>query len=307
MSTKQPRVIFAGTGSFAVPMLRALQPQTTIVAVVSQTTISPIGTIATQRGLRVLTPTHIDTIAQEFNDCHPDLLIVADYGQIIPDSILSLPRYGCLNIHPSLLPRYRGASPIPAAILNGDTATGVTIIVMDTAMDHGPILAQTPHPLTGQETAESLEASLAAAGAELLLRILPHYLRGEIKKVEQNHAQATYCQILRRSDGELAWEDSPENVSRKIRAYYPWPGVWCRVTLRGKPKVIKLLNVQPWTEACGLVPSLKAGLFFWQHSLLGLRLTSGALAVAELQAEGGRKLSGEAFYRGYHDIVHDTP
>ena len=169
----------------------------------------------------------LDELDEDFT-C--DLMVVASYGKIIPKSILDIPKYGALNVHPSLLPKYRGASPIPATILNGDKITGVTIIKMDEKMDHGPIVATRKISLTGQEKFPDLINKLFQLGAELLVKTIPDFITKRLKPVGQNHAKALFCLPLTRQSGyfDINSPPSPEKLDRMIRAYYPWPGVWTR-------------------------------------------------------------------------------
>lgn len=159
-----------------------------------------------------------------------DLAVVAAYGHILTKNELETPKYGCINVHPSLLPKYRGPSPVPTTILNGDKATGVTIIKMDEKMDHGPIIATKKISLTGQEIFPELINKLFQLGAELLVKIIPDFISGKIKPIRQNHAKASFCQLIKKQDGyfDIGNLPSPDKLDRMIRAYYPWPGVWTR-------------------------------------------------------------------------------
>lgn len=172
-----------------------------------------------------------------------DLAILVAYGKIIPAEILSKPKFGFVNVHPSLLPKYRGPSPIQTAILEGDKETGVTIIKLDQEVDHGPILAQKEIEIAGDDTHESLTEKTGQAGSKLLVEILPRYLSGKIKPQEQNHANATFTEKIIKADGFINLENPPsaKALDLMIRAYFPWPAIWTKTELNGKLKIIKFL------------------------------------------------------------------
>ena len=177
-----------------------------------------------------------------------DIAILAAFGQIIPKEILTIPKYGFLNVHPSLLPKYRGPSPIRTPILEGETKTGVTIIKLDKELDHGPILDQKEITIDKLDTLMSLTEKLAKFGADLLIETLPYYLSGKIKPKEQDHAQATYTKRLTKKDGYINLDNpsDPIKLDRLIRAFYPWPGVWSKLMVNGKWLIVKFLPDSPF-------------------------------------------------------------
>jgi len=201
----------------------------------------------------------------------PDLAIIAAYGKIIPKEILDIPRYGTLNVHGSLLPKYRGASPIQHAILNGDKETGVTIMKIDEEMDHGNIISNLKTQISKVDTYDSLSQKLAISGAKLLIKIIPDYISGRIKPIEQDHSKATYTKIIKKEDGKIDWSKSAEEIERMTRAFYPWPTAW--TTWNGK--ILKILEA----EVCG-----------------------NNLAIKKLQLEGGKILSIREFLNGHKDF-----
>ncbi|MBI2334195.1 methionyl-tRNA formyltransferase [Candidatus Daviesbacteria bacterium] len=219
---KMPRhnieIVFFGSDPWSIHVLTALEDHFDVKAVVA----APEGAVANYFKGLVLT---LDELDENFT-C--DLMVVASYGKIIPKSILDIPRKGALNVHPSLLPKYRGASPVPATILNGEKETGVTIIKMDRQMDHGPIVATRKISLTGKENMQELINKLFQLGAELLVKIIPDFVTGKITLRPQNPKQATYCPLLTRKSGFFNIDKPPKQLDRMIRAYYPWPGVWTR-------------------------------------------------------------------------------
>jgi len=207
----------------------------------------------------------------DIKNIKPDSIIVANFGEIIPQEILDIPRYGSLNVHPSLLPQHRGPSPIQTAILNGDKKTGVTIMLMDAQIDHGPILVQKETVIGPNETYLQLHDRLAILGAELLIDIIPDWIAGRIKLSQQDHKVATYTKILTREDGKIDWKKSAEEIERQIRAFNPWPGAF---TIWQK-KRIKVLRA---------------------------RLENDKLIITEVQPEGKKPMSFEAFQRGHKNF-----
>jgi methionyl-tRNA formyltransferase len=200
-------------------------------------TPSPVKEAALELGLEVYQPERIRDIevAEKLRALEPDLVVVVAYGQIIPKSVLTIPRLGAVNVHASLLPRHRGAAPVPHAILAGDPETGVTIMRMDEQLDHGPILATSGTPIGAREDAVELTSRLAGMGARLLVETLDGL--EEIEAVEQDHARATVAPRLRKEDGELGWEIGAQEIDRRVRGLQPWPGVTLP-TKKGRVKVL---------------------------------------------------------------------
>jgi len=202
-----------------------------------------------------------------------DLGIVVVYGKIIPKKMLAMPKYGFLNIHPSLLPKYRGPSPIKTAIANGDTETGVTIIELDSEMDHGPIIGHESCIIDHDERHEQLREKLANLGAELLIKTIPEYISGHIEAKPQDHTKATHTRMLNKEDGKISLNDDPQMIYNKFRAYHEWPGVWfmhknIRVIVRDckiencklkitllQPEGKKPMNVLEYTNGYGRLPN----------------------------------------------------
>ncbi len=208
---------------------------------------------------------------QEIKEVNPDLVVVASYGKIIPKSFLDLPRYGCLNVHPSLLPKYRGASPIQNTILNNEKEAGVSIILMDEKMDHGPIVASIKYQISEKIRYKELEKELAKLSAKLLKEVLPKWLKGKVKPKEQEHSQATFTKVLKREDGEVNLDDDPREIERKVRAFDPWPGIYAI----WKNKRIKILDV---------------------------KVLDNKLMIKKVQPEGKKEMSFEDFKRGHQEF-----
>jgi len=269
------KTIFMGTPNFALPILEALITSKDFkpIAVITspnkpvgrkqEMTPPPVKVLAHTHNIPVLQPEKVRTpeAVQQIKDLQPDLIIVAAYGKIIPGDILQIPKYGCINVHGSLLPKYRGPSPIQAAILEGEKATGITIMVMDENMDTGPMLLQQEITLDSKETFQTLHDKLSQLGADLLLQALPQYVRGELKPQEQDNTLATYCQMITREDGQLIWNKNSEELERQIRAFTPWPGAFTFYHIQPN-KRLKILNAEilpDHGEKIPLNPPLRKG------------------------------------------------
>jgi methionyl-tRNA formyltransferase len=232
------RVIFMGTPEFAVPTLAMLADCYEVVGVYTrpdkpagrgqELVRSPVKEFALARGLPLYQPTTLrkPEAASVLRALQPDVIVVAAFGLILPPEVLAIPPYGCLNVHASLLPRWRGAAPVAAAILAGDAETGCTIMRMDAGIDTGPILAQAALPIAPDDTTGSLTARLAHLGAELLAVTLPRWVAGEISPRPQDDARATYAPVIRKEEGRLHWARPADHLARQVRAYQPWPGAY---------------------------------------------------------------------------------
>ncbi len=274
------RVVFFGTPEFVIPVLKSLHLNFNLVGVVTAPdsiqgrkkllTPSPIKKYCLEKSLSpIFTPDRLDqSIAENLKALNPSLFIVAAYGKILPKIILDIPTLGALNIHPSLLPKYRGPSPIQSAILNGDNKTGISIIRMDDQMDHGPILKQWVFPISEKDTSESLHINMFADAAKKLPSIIEDYLQGSLLPQPQDENQATYCPLITKKSGFFSLENPPppEILDRMIRAYYPWPTAWTTLKIKDKEVRIKFL------------PDYK------------------------LQVEGGKPLTLKEFLNGYPEL-----
>jgi methionyl-tRNA formyltransferase len=239
------RILFCGTPEFAVPSLKRLiaEPDFTIEAVITQpdrprgrggqVSASPVKEVALEAGLHVYQPEKMRSdSAQEFiRRVAPDLVVIIAYGQIIPARLLDIPRLGWINLHASLLPKYRGAAPVNWAIVRGETPTGLTTMRIDAGMDTGPTLLRWETRIGADETAPQLAARLAAAGPDLVVETLRRYSRGEITPEPQDHSQATLAPLLKKEDGRVGWSLSAQEIYNRIRGFDPWPG--CYTTFRG--------------------------------------------------------------------------
>jgi methionyl-tRNA formyltransferase len=226
-------------------------------------------------------------------DLAPDLIVVAAFGQLLPPDVLALPLHGCLNVHASLLPRWRGASPINAAILAGDAEAGVTIMLMDAGLDTGPMLARRATPIGPDETAGALSDRLALLGAELLVETVPRWLAGVLTLEPQDDAQATMTRLLQKSDGRLDWQRSADELARQVRAYTPWPGAF--TTWEGRTLKVQRATALPFTG------QLPPGACFTptDSTMLAVACGQGALALEVIQLEGKRAMPAAEVLRGY--------
>ena len=258
----------------------------------------PVKELALAHHLSVLQPKSLRKVEviDELKELKPEAIVVAAYGQILPPQVLAIPTHGCLNVHPSLLPEYRGAAPIAGAILAGEEETGVTIMLMDEGMDTGPILAQRRLTIEPEDTTESLSEKLSRLGAALLLETLPLWLRGGITPRPQDDSQATYTKPTAKEDGLIDWSLPAVEIWRRCRAYYPWPSTY--TYWRGE--LLKVLNAEAlphWSGegVPGQVMALDEG--------LAVATGEGALLLSEVQLAGKRALNIEDFARGHRDFV----
>lgn len=304
------RVVFMGSPRIAVPTLEALIANgQDVVGVVTQPdkpagrghglVAPPVKEAALRHGIPVLQPPRLrrpDAVAA-LRDLQPDVIVVFAYGQILRPAVLELPRLGCLNIHPSLLPRYRGVAPINWAILEGLDETGVTIMLMDEGVDSGPILAQARERVRPDDDAETLGARLAECGAELLVRTLREWAARRIQPTPQDAAEATFTRMLTREDGRVDWRLSAVEIERRSRAFRPWPGLY--TTFGGRTlKLLDVVVLESPTE--GREPGEVIGeVEVNGEPAIAVATGSGALGVRQLQLEGKRAMGVAEFLRGY--------
>ena len=302
-----PRVVFFGSPDFAVPTLRALldSPWRPIAVVTQPDRPSgrgrklarpPVAELAADAGIAVLQPERLrapEAIAA-IVALAPELQIVAAYGQLLPAAVLDAPRYGTLNVHASLLPRWRGAAPISAAIAAGDVETGATIMLVDETEDTGPILAQRATLVGEHETAGELSDRLAALGAALLLETIPRWLAGEIAPQAQDDSLATRARRVRKEAGAIDWSQSAAQIARQIRAYTPWPGAFA--ALDGQRVRLAAATAEPGAGAAGEIVSV-------DEDAIRVAAGEGIAAVERLQRAGKRELSAAEFARGAGELL----
>ncbi|HEY1718334.1 MAG TPA: methionyl-tRNA formyltransferase [Verrucomicrobiae bacterium] len=329
---KKLEIIFMGTAELSCASLEKLagqasslsddgqdaRPTFSVAAVVTQPDkpkgremklqFSPVKILAEKLKLPVLQPAKArdEKFISELRGLNSDLIVVVAYGQILPQSILDLPKFGCVNVHTSLLPKYRGASPIQSAILNGETETGVTIMKMDAGLDTGEIISQSRTPILPKDNSQTLHDRLAQLGAELLVETIPDYVAGKILPKPQPVGGASYTAKIKKEDGKIDWNEPAEKILNRLRAFTPWPGAFTFFSGTGILPVIGRL------EACPTKPQL---LKIWKAEVVeksggageilsadknGIVVACGknALRILELQREGGRRLSAQEFLAG---------
>lgn len=309
--TQKIRTIFMGTPDFAVPGLQALLTVSDfeVIAVYTQPdkavgrkqllTAPPVKVLAEKYNIPVFQPKKIKTELDRINELKPDLIVVIAYGKIIPQVILDIPKHGCVNVHASLLPRYRGASCLQAPILNNDTETGVTIMQMDAGMDTGPILHQEKIKLQGTETLSELHDHLSQLGAKTLVSTLLSYCRGEITAQAQDESQATYVTLTKKEDGHLDPNKDALYLERQLRACQPWPGAYLILDNQEK---IKILAVKVEIKE----HNRKIGEFYVENEQLYLACGQNVLHILKLQRENRNAVNASDFLKGNQDIIKLT-
>lgn len=297
------KVVFMGTPDFAVPALQALLETQNVVGVVTQPDSpfgrgrklrpSPVKTAALAADIPVYQPKSLrsEAAAAPLRDWQPDIIIVAAFGQILKPHILDLPPHGCLNIHASLLPRWRGASPIQHAIMSGDAETGVCLMRMDVGLDTGPVFACRATPISASDDAAALHDRLAALGGALLRDHLDDIIAGKLAARPQEDAKSTYAPMIRKEDGRLDWTKSAAELDRRIRAMTPWPGAF--TTWQGKP--LKILSARPSDEP----PRARPGLVLRDDGgETAVATGSGLLILDVIQLAGKKAMPAADFVRG---------
>ncbi|MYC28592.1 MAG: methionyl-tRNA formyltransferase [Chloroflexi bacterium] len=308
------RVVFMGTPSYAVPVLEILQlsADLDVVAVVTppdrprgrgqSMEATPVKVAAQKADIPVFQPASLrpSHVQEELASLNADVSVVAAYGKLLPANVLDLPRHGCLNIHPSLLPRYRGPSPVVTALLEGLETTGVTLMLLDEGMDTGPILVQEEYRLRGDETAGSLTEELFRVGGRLLVENLGPWAGGQLEATKQDESQATLTRKVERTDGRADWNLAAAELERRQRAFTPWPGLFTQ----WQGKIVRLLDVKamdPPGDGLEYEPGqigLVQGLGLTEVPL-GVGTANGILGIKTLQLEGRRAATAEEFMRGY--------
>jgi len=304
-----------GTPDFAVPCLEHLVLNGhEVVAVYTQTdkpagrgrapVSSAVKKAAQALKIPVLQPASLKgaDVVEQLAGFRPDVIVVAAYGQILPQQVLDIPRHGCINIHPSLLPKYRGASPVAAAILAGDEFAGVSIMLMDRGLDTGPILSRAMISISVQDTTESVTAKLSQVAARMLQDTLVGWVRGEIVPQPQNEDEATYSPQISKEDGEIDWGLPAIEIWRRVRAYYPWPGCYTR----WQGKQLKIIEAVPLPaektieagRAVALTPAEGKA-----EAAFGVQTGEGILGVVRVQMEGKRAMSAAEFLRGQRNFI----
>jgi methionyl-tRNA formyltransferase len=298
-------VVFMGTSAFAVPSLeRLLASRHAVAAVVTQPdrprgrgrriAASPVKQVAATQRLRILQPRRASDpqLFAELKSLAPQVIVVAAYGQLLRPSLLAIPPMGCVNVHASLLPKYRGAAPINWALICGESVTGVTIMLIDETLDTGPMLLQSELPIDPSDDAGTLQERLAVCGAEALLRALDGMESGSLKPVPQDHAQATYAPKLRKEDGIIVWRRSADALAHLVRGVTPWPGAV--TTHQGKP-----LRVWRATSRAMSGLGMPGRVATIDKFGIWVETADGSLLLVEVQPANGRRMEAAAYARGH--------
>lgn len=301
----RPRIVFMGTPEFAVPSLQILiDRRENLAGVVTQpdkpvgrgqhVKLTPIKELALKHHIAVFQPQRVKSpdFVQQLKTLAPDLVVVAAYGQIFSRTLLDIPSRGFINVHSSLLPSYRGAAPINWALINGDTETGVTIMLLDEGMDTGDILLQGATSILADENASMLHDRLAGLGAKLLGKTLDMLRSGSWSPVPQNHEQATYAPMLKKKDGRILWDQDALSIANQVRGMTPWPG--CYTYLQGK--LLKIHWAVPVEREAGVPPGK-----IISASQKGIEVATGkgSLLIKDVQLEGKKKMTTEDFLKGH--------
>ncbi|MFH1671603.1 MAG: methionyl-tRNA formyltransferase [Candidatus Portnoybacteria bacterium] len=307
------KIVFMGTPQFGAVVLKRLAETDFKPSLVLTAPDKPIGRkqimtpsevkIEAERNkIPVLQPEQLKNALKDLRELAPDLIIVAAYGYILPKEILDIPKYGCLNIHPSLLPKYRGPSPIQWAILKGEEKTGVTLMKMAEGIDSGPIISQEETEIRDKETADQLHLRLAELGADLLIEAIPLFIQGKIKPKEQEEKEVSFSKILKREYGQIDWKEPAKNIERKVRAFTSWPGtysIW-------NEKKIKIIKVRIMNNPNNVTYPTGKVLVVPQNEI-GIQCGDGNFLVVEkLQLEGKKEIGAEDFLRGHSDFIGET-
>ncbi len=299
------QIVFFGTPDFAVPTLKALlEGPDRVVAVVTQpdrgkgrgqrVIPSPVKKVALAHGLPSHQPNRVKDLSflEEVKKLQPDLFVVVAYGQILPKFLLDIPKQGAINVHASLLPKYRGAAPISWALLNGEKQTGITTMMMDAGMDTGDILLQSEIPIGERETFENLHDRLAELGARLLKETIAGLKSKKITPVSQDHSKATLAPLIKKEDGRIDWSKKAEEIDRQVRAFNPWPGAHTQWEGR-------LLKVFGGEVGKGALQGENGSVSWVGTDVIEVKTGKGCYRIREVQLEGGRRLPVRDFLQGH--------
>ena len=298
---KDLKVIFMGTPDFCVPILEELIKKCTVIAVVTQPdkevgrkkvlTPSPIKEVALKNNIKVLQPVKIKEEYQDIINLNPDIIITCAYGQIVPEVILNAPKYGCINVHASLLPKLRGGAPIHKAIINGYKKTGITIMYMDKGMDTGDMISKTEVDITDFDTATSLHDKLQKASVSLLMKTLPSIINGTNKREKQNNDDATYAYNVSREDEHVNFNDTSLNVYNKIRGLNSWPGAYATLDDKNIKLWVSKISDNVYDKKPGTIVNLNKD---------GMEVVTKdkSILITELQLPGKKKMNIKDFING---------
>lgn len=297
------RIVFMGSPEFARIILEGLINSFQVVGAISQPdrpsgrgrvlTAPPVKIFAMEKGLETIQPERLrePQVMEKFNSWKPDVIVVAAFGQILRQNVLDLPPYGCINVHASYLPRWRGAAPIQASILHGDPETGVTIMKMDAGIDTGQIIQQEKVKIESSDNSMTLSEKLAKTGSDLLIKTLPRYLDGLISLKQQDESKATYAGMLKKEEGFLDFSQTALELDRRVRAFYPWPGTFMQ--FQDQPLKIHATHVV-------LQPALQSSRRSQIDGFPAVRTGDGWLVLDVVQPAGKKAMAGDVYLRGVH-------
>ena len=309
----KPKIIFMGTPEFAAIILcDLLKASHQIISIYTQKDKkvgrqqkiekSAVKKIAEENNLKIFQPEKFDAeVISEIKEQNPDIIIVAAYGKILPKDLLVIPKFGVINTHPSLLPKYRGASPIQNALLNGEKETAATIMLMEEKVDAGKILSQKKVEIKNNETYLELSKKLAKISAELLSDTLFLWIAGKIKPIQQDDKLATFCQLIRKEDGKIDWSDEAQSIYNHYRAFVVWPGIFTHWEKENKKFRLKLNKIS--LDCNESQKNLQNGEVFSENDQIKIKTGKGAIVLEEIQIEGKNKTSTNDFIRGYPNFI----
>lgn len=307
------KTVFMGTSDFAEGILETLiENEYNIVAIFTkpdarvgrkqEVAENPIKNIALDKKIALFQPQKFDEETKsKLKDLKPDLIVVAAYGKILPKDVLDIPGFGCVNVHPSLLPKFRGPSPIQNTLLSGEKETGTTIMLMDEKMDTGDILAQKKIAIDESDNTETLSKKLLSLSSELIIETLPLWIGRKIEPIKQDNSRATLCQLIEREDGKIVWEQDAQDIHNRFRALFPWPGIFTfwknnDSLIRLKLLKIKLQKINPEIHH-------KTGEVFEIGDSIAVQALNGIIMIEEIQMEGKSPVPIKEFINGYRNFV----
>jgi len=314
MKKEKTKIIFMGTSDFAKGILESIVGEKyQVLAVFTQPDkkagrkqeikIGPVKEFAEKQKILVFQPAKLaEETIEKIKGMNPDLIIVAAYGKIIPKEILAVPKYKSINIHPSMIPKFRGPSPIQNAILSGEKETGITIMLMDEKTDHGDILAQAKVQIYPDENTEDLSKKIIPLSTKLLLETIPRWIEGKIKPQKQDDSKATYCQLIEREDGHIFWNETANEIYDKFRALFPWPGIFSVWEKDGNIARLKLVKIKIQEKD----PEKKyeiGEIFRLNPKEIGVKTAKGVVIIEEVQFEGKNPIKINEFLNGYPNFI----
>ena len=314
MKKENLKIIFMGTSWIAKEVLASLlKEKYHVIAVFTQPDkktgrkqevgASPVKEMAQIKKIPIFQPHKIDEEnIDKIKELAPDLIVVFAYGKIIPKEVLEIPKFKCLNIHPSLLPKYRGPSPIQNAILSGEEKTGITIMIMDEKVDHGEILFQIEVPIDSKETSADLFQKISILSSKLIIDKLPLWIKGKIKPKKQDDKMATYCQLIEREDGHIFWNEEAKTIFNRFRAFQPWPGIFCLFENNGVILRLKITKLR-FSEKDPQKKKQIGEVIRMDEGEIGIQTAKGIIILEEVKIEGKKETKIIEFINGYPGFV----